>query len=418
MRKFAIYAALALATTALVGVPAAPAHAAVEYGYAAITGGTYVKVFDGTVNSDFTAQSMATGGPSSTVKNSTASVKVGKLLRVGAIETQSDADVTPAKTTLHSFARTANVNLLNGLIKVDAVETNITTIGDTNGGHSHTAASKLVGLEIAGAKLPINIPKNYSLTIPGIANVTLNASIHAKVDTVTATQGFAIGVTLIKPRAGFPAGVTLAINPVSHYLVEVEEASGAKLGGMAYGTRVQADLGPEIQVLSDPTAIIRTPFAGSRGDTLQNQTLGVNVPGVLRTGAVTSTSTSSKGDGGDAEITNTNKLVGLNLLGGLVKADAIEVTATGKVVDGEWTSEMSMKFVNLTIAGQKIPLNIRPNTVLNIAKLGQVAINLQRTNPDINQNRIDAIRIVLGKPQGSLPAGAVVEIGVATTVIN
>jgi len=428
VRKIVSFVAFVLAGAGLVVVPA-PAHAAdpVYWSYAASTGATYVKVLDGVVQSDLTAQSGVTGGAkSSSSKNSTAAVNILNLAELGAVETKTDAVVQEVfgqpQTTLKSWARTGHVSLLGGLITADALETTVTTTGRADGNGSYTANSRLANIKIAGVKLPLNIPKNYAVTIPGVASVTLNYTLHGKIEQeegdLIGTIGWAVGVTLLQPLGGYSAGVTLLVNPVNQYLSEVAPSSGASLAGAAYGTRVQAHVGDEITVVSDPTARVLTPMGGSNGRTLRNSTLRVNVPGVLTTGAVTSTTTSDKDGFGNAQITNTNQVAGVNLLGGLVRANAIKVTASGKLQDGQWTSDMKMELVNLVIAGNKIPIDVAPNTILNVAGLGQVALNLQQTSTNgAYQNAIAAVRITLDTARAGLPIGAVIELGVAYTAI-
>ncbi|WP_141004023.1 choice-of-anchor P family protein [Nocardioides humi] len=412
----------------LVAVPA-PAQAAepVYWSYAASTGATYVKLLDGVVQSDLTAQSSVTGGAkSSSSKNSTAAANILNLAELGAVETTTDATVQQVlgqpQTTLKSWARTAQVKLLGGLITADALETTVTTTGRANGTGSYTANSRLANIKIAGVKLPLNIPKNYAVTIPGVASVTLNYTLHGKIEQpegdLIGTMGWAVGVTLLQPLGGYSAGVTLLVNPVNQYLSEVAPSSGASFGGTAYGSRVQANVSDAVTVVSDPTARVGTPVGGSNGRTLSNSTLAVRVPGVLNTGAITSTTMSKKDAFGNGEITNTNRTTGINLLGGLVKANAVKVTAAGKLQDGQWTSDMKMELVNLVIAGQKIPIDVSPNTILNIAGLGQVALNLQQTNTNgAYQNAITAVRVTLDTAQAGLPIGAVIELGVAYTAI-
>lgn len=430
VRKFVAFVAFALAGAGLVAVPA-PAHAAdpVYWSYAATTGSTYVKLLDGVVQSDKLAQSVVTGGAqSSSSKNSTASIKVLNLAEVGAAETRTDATVQKAllgksqTTTLTSFARTARVSLLGGLITADALETSVTTTGRPDGSVSATGDSRLANIKIAGIKLPLNIPKNYAVTIPGVASVTLNYTLHGKYDQpegdVAATLSWAVGVTLLKPFEGYAAGVTLLVNPVNQYLSEVTPAYGASLAGNAYGTRVQANVGDDIRVVSDPTAQVGTPAGSSDGRTLSNATLGVNVPGVLTTGIVSSTTTSKKDAYGNAEVTNTNQTTGINVLGGLIRADAIKVTASGKLQDGKWTSKMDMTLVNLVVAGAKIPINVSPNTSIDVAGLGKVTLNLQQTTTQgAYQNVIAGVRITLDTARAGLPVGAVIELGVAYTAI-
>ncbi len=422
MRKLATIFTVGLvgASVALAPTPTAQA-ADVVYTYQAATGGTQVKVLGNTVRSDLTAASSVSGGPqSATSKNSTAAVNVEGLIRTGAVETLTSATVESSGTTLTSAARTANVNLLNGLIKVDLVTTTASTTGHTDGTSSISGGTELAGIHIVGVDLPVNIPDNFVVRIPGVAAITLNYRQHTLFDGGIYDVGWAIGVRLLEPRAGYPEGARVLVNPFVHILAEAGPTTGARLGGVAYGTRVRADVGDGIQVVSDPTARLGTPYFSSNGLTLENRVVGAHVPGLLTTDEIISTSTSTK-NGKNAEIHNTNELAGLNVLSGLITADAIKVVAHGKLVDGDWTSRMRMTFVNLVIAGAEIPIDVSKNTIIDVAGLGKVAINRQTTNTAPNkgiyQNQINGIRITLSTERAGLPVGAVVEIGFASTLI-
>lgn len=420
MRKLLSLLTFALLGAGLVTIPAPAAQAAgLDWNYSANTGATYVKALGGVVSSDLTAQSAISGGPARSGANSTAAATVGQLLSVGAAQTRTSATKGADGIELTSYARVAGVNLLNGLIKLDAVETTVTTTGRPDGTSSATGSTQLLGIKILGVNLPVKIPQNYAVNIPGVAAISLNHVAHAGTKELAATRGWAVAVQLLKARAGFDAGTTIVLNPVNHYLQEATPAADApRLGGFAYSTRVSAKIGSQISVVSDPTAFVGTPFNGSDGRTLRNSTATVAVPGLLDLGTVTSTSTSKRDTSGNAEITNTNKTVGLNLLGGLVKADAIEVVATSRRVDGKWTQSLHMTTLNLVVAGQSIPIDVAPNTVIDVAGLGKVEINRQGTLPAQMINRIDGIRITLDTARAGLPVGAVVEIAVAATQVT
>lgn len=418
MRKILSLAGFLALSAGLIAVPA-PAHAAAveNWLFTGATGATYVNVLDGTVSSDLTAASSISGIATSSNSNSTAAVDVTGLLSVGAAQTTTSSVVDGGNTTIRSYGRTAGVDLLNGLIKIDAVETDVSTIAKSDGTVSATGGSKLLGIKIVGIDLPVNIPKNYAVTIPGVATVSLNAVLHAGDSSYAATQGWAVGVQLLAPRAGYRSGVTLMLNPYHHSAMETVPQKGARLGGDAYSSRVEAKVGDRIKVVSDATAAVGTPLFSSGGETIKNSTASANVPGLLTLGTLTSTSTSSKSDTG-AEILNTNKTAGLNLLGGLITADAIGVSAEGKVLNGAWTSAMKMTLVNLTIAGNKIPIDVSPNTTIDVAGLGKVEINNQVTLADYQMNRITGLRITLNTERAGLPVGAVIELASASTIIE
>ncbi|MDN5744417.1 MAG: hypothetical protein L0H31_04770 [Nocardioidaceae bacterium] len=419
---------MATIAVAMLGLTAvsSPAQAAdaVHYTYAASTGGTFVKIANGNIQSDLTAQSSVTGGPkSSSNKNSTAATSIKGIAEVGAIESSTDAKVSSGllgdTTTLTSWSRLAHVSLLGGLISADAIETKASTTGRQNGTAVHNETHKLADLNILGIKVPARIPKNWSVTIPGVANVTANYVVHGQKDGLTVTMTWALSVTLLQARAGMEPGVTILVAPAYHSLYETDPDLVPSVGGTAYGTRVEAHAaGDTVSVTSDPTARVGTPVGSSYGKTITNATLGVRVPGILKTGVIVSKTTSDKDDFGNAEVTNSNQIANVNLLGGLITAKAIKVTATSKLQDGKWTHSEGLDLVNLVVAGQKIPINIGPNTEIDIAGLGKITINEQQSSDaGYYQTLAYGVRITLDTAKAGLPVGAVIELGTAYTQI-
>lgn len=417
-RKFVSSVAFVLLGVGLVAVPAPAAHAAVDdWNYSANTGATYIKALGGVVQSDLTAATAISGGSAGTSTNSTAAANVAGLASVGAAETKTSSTKSGGDISITSWARVAGVNLLNGLIKIDAVESTVTTTGKPDGTSSAVASNKLLGIKILGVNLPLEIPKNYGVNIPGVAAISLNFSGHAGTQELAATRSWAVAVQLLKAQNGFDAGTTIVLNPINHYLQEAKPAENApRLGGFAYSSKIQAKVGTQISVVSDPTAFVGTPFNGSNGSELRNTTATLNVPGIASLGTLTSTSKSKRDTAtGNAEITNANKTVKLNLLGGLIKADAIEVTASATLVNGVWTQSMKMTTLNLVVAGQAIPVNVAPNTAIEIPGVAKVELNKQQVAAGSKINRIDGLKVTLLSPQGDLPVGAVLEFAIAAT---
>lgn len=419
VRKFVSFLAFILMGVGLVTVPAPAAHAVdKKWGYAASTGATYIKVFDGTVSSDYTSNSAINGGGNQTASNSLASINVPGIATVGAVQTRTSAVETAAGTTVTSYARTAGVNLLNGLVSVDALETNASTTGTADDRTFASSTTKLVGIKALGINLPLNIPQNFAVGIPGIATLTANYTLHgSKIDEggnkVAVTLSWGLGITLLQPFNGIAAGVTILVNPVYHYLSGYVPTTAPSLLGGAYAARIAANVGTAVNVNLDPVAFQPTALGGSNGKTVTNSTASVNVPGVATVGAVTSSSTSTRSDNGDASIVTTSQIGGVNLLGGLVRADAIKVTATSKRVNKVWTHSEEMTLVNVVIAGQSIPINVGPNFVLNVANLGKVEINKRVINNAQLTNAIYGIVITVNASGLGLPVGAVVELAVA-----
>lgn len=408
---------LPLVALLVLGGLQSPASAATQWGYIASAGGTMIKTGSGLLISSQTAQSAISGTvvPNSS-KQSVATVAASGVLRTGAIETAATTRAVIGGIEVKSWARTAGVNVLNGLITADAVTSNLTTIARPDGTQTVTGGTQFVGIKIAGVNLPINIPHNYTVTIPKIATVTLNAYASGQRGGASATQGWALGVALLQPRGDVPAGATILVNPV-YQTVMPAVPSVPLFGGHAYGSKVQAKVGDGVSAEVPETAFLRTPPGGSEGETLKNTTAGVNVAGLITTGAVESTSTSSTfGTGSvDGDERTTNQTARINVLAGLVTADAIKVTAHSRRVGGVCSTSSAMTLVNLKVGGSSIPLTVSPNTTIKVGDLATVVVNQQ-----VRQGCTSLIRgvyITLLKPQGDLPVGAVIEVAKATTRI-
>lgn len=395
-----------------------PANAATTtWGYVATAGGTLIKTGSGLIISSQTAQSGITGTavPNSSTQ-SIATVAAGGVLRTGAVQTAATAKAVTGGTEIKSWGRTAGVNVLNGLIVADAVTSDLTTVAHPDGTQTTTGGTQFVGIKIAGVNLPVNIPRNYTVTIPKIATVTLNAYATASHAGASATQGWALAVALLQPQGDVPAGATIFVNPVYQSVVPAVP-SAALFSGHAYGSKVQAKVGDGVSAEVPETAMLRTPPGGSDGKTLTNTTAGVNVAGLITTGAVESTSTSSAfgTNNLDGDVVNTNETARVNVLGGLVTADAIKVSSHSRRVAGACSGDAAMTLVNLTVGGTAIPVNVGPNTTIKVGDIATVVVNQQ-----VRQGCTTLVRgvyITLLKPQGDLPVGAVIEVAKATTSI-
>lgn len=419
-RRPKILAAAATAVTVTLAVAAMPAHAAdpdpdTPYGYAASAGGTFVRLVGGVVSSDLTSASGVSGAtyPASQA-NTLASSNVGTLLKVGAISTQASADKVGTTITATSSAETADVSLLKGLIKVDAVKT-VTESRRTGTVLTGDSDTELLGITINGRKLPVAVGNNTGVNIPGIASVVLN---EKKVDIVggkVTTTGSALKVTLLKGYEGSPIGTTVIVNPTSATLAPSVPSDSIGVGGYAFGTQVTATVANAINVVSGPTALISSPPSGTFGYELVNSTAAVNVPLLLKVGVVESRTTSTTSPTA-ADVTHSNRVAGVNLLSGLIRADAVQATSRAqKLPGGERINTPTTEIVNLVIAGKKIPITVAPNTAITIPGVARVVVNEQSTSA--TGNLVSALHVTLLAPKGGLRTGADIYVAVASSQI-
>lgn len=412
-RTLSLIGSASLLIAALSHAPATTA-AELKFDYIGYSGGTQISALGTTISSDLTAQSGISGSklPNSDSTN-VAAVKVGTLANVGAVETSVTATAFGDGVRLVSKAQTGRVSLLNGLIRADAVTTNNVSTA-TSSGMVSSSNTEFVNLHIGQNTIPVDIPRNYTLSIPGVATVVANGSMTVEKAGGKFTTGWGLAVTLLQARAGAPAGARIILNPTFAATLPPRPVDAAQVGGMAYGTHITSEAGSEISIEAGRSAPVGTPPSGSNNQSLTNSTLSVRVPGVINAGAIESISRSVTIPG-YAEVTNTNQIANLYLFSGLIRAKAIKVTAHSKRVDGQFTADQKLELIGLVIAGKQIDVNVAKNTTINVANLGRVTINEQTRT--VNANMVRALVIKLSTARAGLPIGAEIEIGVANTWI-
>ncbi|MGY2874404.1 hypothetical protein ACVW00_001594 [Marmoricola sp. URHA0025 HA25] len=423
VRLFVLGVVAAMAATAAAPLPASGAGG--TYAYFGATGGTQIEAVGTTISSSMTAMSQVggLGSPGSTT-NKVASVNAGTLASVGAVDTSEVATAHNDGWNLTGHARTADVSLLNGLIKIQAVDTTTTAQFDSTDGTVGSSNTRFLGLTIAGQTYPVDIARNTTISVPGIATIVLNYQNIGTNDNGIAAQGAGLVVTLLKSEATAAIGSTIILNP-SYALVQKAGAPGGRsLTGFAYGSYVFAHVGDQVKAESGYTAFEVLPLSGTNGATLENHTAAVNLPGVLYASAIASTA-----EGVSSPALNESKMstrtanVDLfpNLLfGSLIHADAIGSNAS--VVQENGTTKMTggMQFLNLRVGNTAIPVNVGPNTSIHIANLGTVTVN-EQTEYDIpgfvHLKQVIALHIVLDTATAGLPIGAEIQIGVSQATV-
>lgn len=413
MRARRLIAGLTLAGTAVAGAVVAPSAYASGPTKPLLTGtaaGTEVVALGGIVTSGPTAASgLRTLSGGQTSANAIAAASVKNVLSVGAVTTATTSSLVAGVLQISAHARTAGVNLLNGVVTADAVDT-LATAALAGGVPSATISTKFVNLRVAGIPVRANIGPNSKITIPGIATVEINyGTTHLGVGEAS-SNGAGIIVTLLKSVAHDAIGTTIEVNPVSAAITQVGPAY-APLGGLAFATEITAYVGDTVGVLSGPTGATSMPQTGTGGNDVTNDTAAVNLPPVATIGAVGSTANGIVG-GTASRSTMTARVAAVNLLNGLITADAVTATAQMSQVDvSPAVPTASSQLVNLTIGGSVIPIDVAPNTVIPLAGLGYVTINGQSLTA--SSATAVALDVHLTTAAFGLPAGADVLVGYA-----
>lgn len=223
-----------------------------------------------------------------------------------------------------------------------------------------------------------------------------------------------MSTTLLGTRRAARAGAVavLASAVASAAVLAATPAQAAvtnqNLVGTAAGTTIVA-LGGIVE--SGPTAAsgLNTPETGK---TASNSIATVNLPGIATTGVI-STSVATTAITGGKRIVSTARVDGLNLLGGLVKATAVESTSAVSVVNGIATPASAAKFVDLAVGDATIPLNPGKNFTVNVPGIAKVVINkaVATQFSDNAAREVGAgIEITLLSALGSYGAGTVIDV--------
>lgn len=415
--KLGAVVATVVATVGLLAAPTPagasdPAHPII---YLGVAGGSKVTALDGTVTSDLTALSYLQGitVPASS-HNDIAEGHIGTLLNTGAVTTNETAAAHGSGSELVSHAKTLGVSLLNGLITADAVDTTGTAIfdGSTLTASTHTT---FLNIGIKNHDLPVNIPHNFTLNIPGVAKIVLDYSTTFASDEQVVTIGAGVYIQLLHSFGDSPLGTQIYLNPVYSAVTAHVPHHPVILGGSAYGSRLSINGGDIVGVNSGRTAFLTMSAGGTSGQTITNSTAGVNIPNVLNTGVVQTTVRGSKTNT-TGDVYNTSRIAELNVFNGLITARAIKTTAhVHAYSDGRIVITDTVSLLGLSIAGHDIPVTVSPNTTINVANLGTVILNQQFGNSfDTN---VRAIYIKLSTARAGLPVGAVIELAFASAYV-
>jgi hypothetical protein len=201
------------------------------------------------------------------------------------------------------------------------------------------------------------------------------------------------------------------LNPTQSIVVPAPPPAAPQIGGIGYSTQIKAHVGPALDVDAGPSAFVSTPPGGTQGETIQNATTEVSVPQVLHVAAVKSWTT-GKTVPGHGKVKVNNELAGLDVLNGLITADAINTSAVVKKKKSKKvTTKLDTELVNLTVAGQAIPVHVGRDTSVDIAGVGRLVLN-EQVRKDWG-GYIRALHLTLTTAQYGLPVGAEIEVGVA-----
>ena len=354
--------------------------------------------------------------PGAVSTNTTSQVDLPRALgRVGVQTTEVRGVESGATRTTAARSDTEIVNLLGGLITSSALTSSAQTSFD--GSTFRTIqSSTLADLEILGVPVSATPAPNtrIDLTLPVVGTigyVELNRQIARPEAGGYVASTTALHLVLLADNPYLPGrGVHLWLGNSN---AQLSAESVGFLRGRGYATRMLLANGT---VTSGPTSFAMVPCNG--GET--TNTIASTKPiDAINAGAATTTGVGSTSSTG-ASSKVTQSIAGVDLLEGLITADAVKAVATATRVGGGpvQLSDEGTTFVNLRIAGRPVAtVDQAPGSTIT-ALDGAVQITFRKIQQNSELIEITMIEILVKDGTLGLPIGSTIEVGRASAGIG
>lgn len=340
-----------------------------------------------------------------------AAVHLGPVGNIGAVTTRAEGTTIKGALTETSTSTTGTTSLLGGLVQARTITTR--AVASRNGSTYHLSGStSITGLRINNRAVTATPKPNQQISVPGVATVTLNVQGTSGNYNLHQSGVTGMRITVLSGnRLGLPAGVVV----VGHAVAGIHAPVHARPYGSAFAT--QAKVGSVLT--SGPSAPVSLPCGGSAGKTVSNPTAAVRIGDAVSAGAVSS-SASSTDNATATTATTQSKVTKINLLHGVVSADAVTARANASLSKGRLTrTSTGTTITGLKINGKRVSVSagVKANTKIPIAGVGTLWLN--RSVNSGTQIQVNAMQLHLDTARAGLKAGADIDIAVARAgVIN
>lgn len=366
--------------------------------------GSYAKV--GPVTSGTTA----TFGACSSTTGTSYGSKVaatdlgGRLGKVGAVVTSGTRSGNKATVT----SSTGATSLLNGLVQASAIKS--TSVSELSGTSLRSSGSTVVtGLKIDGKARSVPAGVGARIDVPDVARITFNRQTTTSTSVSTKLTVDAIRIDLLKGnRLGLDTGTIVLSSSTSGASRPTFFASS----GQAYGTTVTVG----DKVASDRTAYVGMPCGGTGGAVVHNEVGDVSLPGAVKTGGVSSTGQSVEGST-TSTATFTNRVTSVNLLDGVVTADAVAVRAKStRAATGFKNYDTGTEITNLKVLGRSVKVASTPNSTVEIAGVGTLTTH-KAVSTTVGLDVV-GLELKVASNRGQVKAGTVIDVAVAKSRVQ
>lgn len=408
----------------VVAGPLASAHAAdptitpaqVQTGFSGSAYGSYIVDNDRSLVSGPTASSSisCTSATGKTATNNVAATTVPAIGTIGVADTKVTTLQTSTGKRTETSSTVAGTTLLGGLITAGTITSKSAADKSITGAFSGTNQTTIAGLKVLGLPIAVSPAPNTIIDLKdpvlgSVGKVTLNGQEKRLVNGTYQVITTAMRVQILK--AGLPG-----VNVGTDIRLGV---STARLNPYQAGYLTGSGFSTKSTLLSGLVGSGATAYAPVKceGGTTTANIAGTTIPGVLTMGAATTTTTGVLTP--TLKVTVTDNLAGLNVLGGLITADAIKAgtSASRAPAGGTVTLTDTSTFTNLKIRGlTTIDASVAPNTVVQVPGLGKVT--LHKVSKSSTSITVTMIEVVLDRALGALPTGSKIQIGYSSSGVR
>ena len=358
-----------------------------------------------------------TGG--NTLTNTVDSINAGQAFRARGTRTTVRTVRGENEAIVRSTSRVAGLRSLDGLITADAVLSVAKTTATHRRISNSTIGSKFIDLQVDGTPVEANVARNTRMTLPGIGYVVLNRVVQREAPGRKTLQVEGLRVVITESNDyGLPVGSRITVAQARSGFDR--EQPEAVINGAAYATAGKFGT-PELTNQAGRSAAV---YLGCRELDRPVQTNSINRTGVDDVGSTGTGTTSAEGrrtkTGGIVAIT-TARTEGLDLLGGLLTADAVRARAqTRREAAYSSATADGSGFVNLQVLGIPMPDGtVAPNTRMELPGIGHVILFQTRTTRSSERVSlaVKMVRLVVEEGnEGGLPPGEFVVSSAASSV--
>jgi hypothetical protein len=336
--------------------------------------------------------------------NGVAGVNVPNVVTTGVAATGASTDDTGTSVQAKITAEVGDANLLSGLITASDVKAVSSTSYDVSGLHARGGGSHFTALVVNGQSVSDNPAPNTTILLPGVGRVVLNEQTKAIGATTASLTVNMLHVYVTHNTSGVAKGTQIL---VAHATSGLTGDQAGSLEGDAYGTWAHSPG----HTMSGRSALVSIGCGGTDGLLKTNSASEVSAPPELSTGTVTNTAQGTvTADSAIAE--TTSRVQAVNLLNGLVTADAVKADAHASKSGGVTTvSDTGSTFKNLVVNGQAMPSDVAPNTSIVVGNITIWLHRVQETDISIEVTNIEVV--ASGTNPYGLPDGTHIQVAVA-----